>query len=78
MKLTNGEELDAGNRFDNHNKKTENSIDVGAGVMLGFAGWGADNIRQGYALFLKSEIDHITMTDPVFDDSPENLNARQK
>jgi hypothetical protein len=77
MVLKDGRVFDVGNRQDTHNKKTEYPIDVGAGVMLGFAGWGADNIRQGYGLFLKSQIDHITLTDPVFDESPENLNAHQ-
>ncbi|KAF1970617.1 hypothetical protein BU23DRAFT_204285 [Bimuria novae-zelandiae CBS 107.79] len=76
--LTDGREFDVGNRQDGRSKKTEWVIDVGAGVMLGFGGWGGDNIKQGYALFLKSQIDRITMTDPVFDDSPENLNAQQK
>lgn len=78
MTLTDGREFDVGNRMDTRSKKTEFPIDVGAGVMLGFGGWGSNNIKQGYALFLKSQIDHITMTDPVFDDSPENLNAQQK
>ncbi|OAG03254.1 uncharacterized protein CC84DRAFT_1261846 [Paraphaeosphaeria sporulosa] len=78
MVLTDGREFDVGNRHDTRSKKTEFPIDVGAGVMLGFGGWGANDIKQGYALFLRSQIDHITMTDPVFDESPENLNAQQK
>ncbi|KAJ4355449.1 uncharacterized protein N0V89_003465 [Didymosphaeria variabile] len=78
MVLTDGREFDVGNRHDTRSKKTEFPVDVGAGVMLGFAGWGSNDIKQGNALFLKSQIDHITMTDPVFDDSPENLNAQQK
>lgn len=77
MVLTDGREVDVGNRHDTRSKKTEFPVDVGAGVMLGFGGWGGDDIKQGYALFLRSQIDHITMTDPVFDDSPENLNAQQ-
>ncbi|KAJ4290392.1 hypothetical protein N0V90_010608 [Kalmusia sp. IMI 367209] len=76
--LTDGREFDVGNRHDTRSKKTEWPIDVGAGVMLGAGGWGADNIKQGYFLFLKSRIDKITMTDPVYDDSVENLNAQQK
>lgn len=78
LTLTDGREFDVGNRHDTRSKKTEWVIDVGAGVMLGFGGWGGDNVKQGYGLFLRSQIDHITMTDPVFDDSPENLNAQQK
>ncbi|KAF9736488.1 hypothetical protein PMIN04_009367 [Paraphaeosphaeria minitans] len=78
MVLTDGREFDVGNRHDSRSKKTEFPVDVGAGVMLGFGGWGGDDIKQGYALFLRSQIDHITMTDPVFDDSPENLNAQRK
>lgn len=76
--LTDGRTLDVGNRKDTRSKKTEFVIDVASGIMLGFGGWGADNIKQGYFLFLRSQIDRIEMTNPVFDDSPENLNAEQR
>ncbi|KAF2004891.1 hypothetical protein P154DRAFT_571641 [Amniculicola lignicola CBS 123094] len=75
--LKDGREIDVGNRNDGKSKKTEFVIDVGSGIMLGAGGWGADNIKQGYFLFLKSKVEKITMTDPIFDDSPENLNAKQ-
>lgn len=70
-----GAELDVGK---DTNGQATFETKVNSGIMLGVFGMSSDLIDNLGFLFLKSTIDKITIDDVVFDETPEQLNARME
>ncbi|KAF2731385.1 hypothetical protein EJ04DRAFT_579188 [Polyplosphaeria fusca] len=75
IRTKSGKELDVGKDTSGQDTFETN---VASGVMLGAFGTAGDVIDSLGFIFLKSKIEKITVSDIVFDETPEALNAQQE
>ncbi|KAF2715525.1 hypothetical protein K504DRAFT_529686 [Pleomassaria siparia CBS 279.74] len=75
IRTVKGAELDVGKNTNGQNTFETN---VASGIMLGAFGQSGDSIDSLGFLFLKSKIEKITVDDVVFNETPEDLNARME